>query len=89
MQIYKKIKDWLYLNLITLLPRRHAFSYDHLPTQLYVKSAWEFFFIHIPDSFLNEKSSVRKFMYKAFINMGRNVNIHFFKLLMQMELVEH
>jgi len=35
----QKIKDWLYLNLITLLPRRHAFSYDHLPTQLYVKSA--------------------------------------------------
>jgi len=35
----QKIKDWLYLNLITLLPRRHAFSYDHLPTKLYVKSA--------------------------------------------------
>jgi len=26
---------------------------------------------------------------KSSINMGRNVNIHFFKLLMQMELVEH
>jgi len=55
---------------------------------LHVKSAWEIF-IHIPDSFLNGKSSVRKSMYKVFINKGRNVNIHFFKLLMQMELIEH
>jgi len=29
----QKIKDWLYLNLITLPQRRHAFSYDHLPTR--------------------------------------------------------
>jgi hypothetical protein len=55
----------------------------------YMLNQPESFFIHIPDSFLNEKSNVRKSMYKVFINMGRNVNIHFFKLLMQMEIVEH
>ena len=61
----------------------------HLLTQLHVKSAWQFIFVHISDSFLKETSSVRRYMYKVFINMGRNVNIHFFKLLMQLELTEH